>query len=281
MAQEFTGCNSHNDIRPIRAKIRNFPRYAASLSDLPLEENIRLVAVADFIATSFRPRALPIVQVEIVGHADKDFQRGSAFEQSISEERARLIEASLRKRTFTFSLSKASLHVARPATIQWSVWGVGAKEPDDQNVMRGKNPSNMTEQDRKLNRRVEIFLKPSTQRMPFDPEQTLFDILDPGPVSPILPPSLPDWFWHWLPAPNKNEWERVKKQIQGWVKFRLPFAPDWSMSFDTHLLIETAMDELVPDPPPQRWDNVLQGADEADKARTTHAKEGAGSDDDD
>ena len=73
----------------------------------------------------------------------------------------------------------------------------------------------------------------------------------------------------------------MKKQIKEALKFRLPFAPGWYASSDTDLLLETIMDQLLSDPPPQRWDNVLHAGDEADKARKEHSKEGGANDDDD
>jgi hypothetical protein len=68
------GSTTHNDSRPVRMVIRNFPRYAKLLNTLPIEENIKLVIVADFIAESYSPGFLPIVEVRLIGHADRDFQ---------------------------------------------------------------------------------------------------------------------------------------------------------------------------------------------------------------
>ena len=43
--------------------IRNFPRYAKHLNSLPIDENIRLVVVADFIAESYKPGSLSLIHI--------------------------------------------------------------------------------------------------------------------------------------------------------------------------------------------------------------------------
>jgi hypothetical protein len=164
--------------------VRNFPRYSKQLNTLPIDENIRLAVVADFIADSYSPGSMPIVGVQLIGHADEDAQRGPQFEQQISKERAEAVEARLRndvdRRTWTFSIVQTlpNPNVPRPSAIQWTSTGVGASEPDEDNVRRRKTPANMAEQDRKLNRRVVIILEPGNFPVPSDaPDIIIGDVL--------------------------------------------------------------------------------------------------------
>jgi hypothetical protein len=201
---DLDGTTSHTNPGPIRLVVRNFHRYSKLLDTLPIDENIRLAVVADFIAASYRPGSLPVLGVRLIGHADKDFQRGPLFEQQISQERAQAVEARLRNdvdiRTFTFSIVKTvpNPNMPRPSAIRWISTGVGATQPDEENVRRHKTPENMTEEDRKLNRRVEIILEPGNTLVPNnDYDLIIRSLLDDSarlrlPTIPSAPPpSLP------------------------------------------------------------------------------------------
>ena len=152
--------------------VGGFSRYRETVDSLPILEKIRLVVAAEFIAESFRPVALPILGVKIVGHADSDAQRGKAFEQAISQSRARDVERELKQRvsrlTFVFNPFIIPRLSSGPTAqmIDWRAFGVGATEPALANVRRGRSAANMNEADRKLNRRVEIFLEPADSPMP-------------------------------------------------------------------------------------------------------------------
>jgi hypothetical protein len=80
-----------------------------------------------------------------------DAQRGRAFEQSISETRARDVERELRARvtwlTWEFNPTTTPLRKSRPIPeiIDWKVIGVGASQPAPENVRRHRTPANMTE----------------------------------------------------------------------------------------------------------------------------------------
>ena len=81
--------------------------------------------------------------------------------------RAQDVERELRARldrlTWEFSPTVTPMRkLTVSKMIDWQSSGVGAAEPDTQNVKRHRTPANMTEEDRKLNRRVEIYLAPGT-----------------------------------------------------------------------------------------------------------------------
>jgi hypothetical protein len=211
-------------------------------------------------------------------------KRGPKFEQAISEERAQIVAGRLRNdvgiRTFTFSAVQTAPnpHVPRPSAIQWLGTGVGATQPDEENVRRRKTPENMTEADRKLNRRVEIILIPGPTPVPNeDADLIVRQVIEdywknrlplppPGP-----PPKLPDWFWHFIAPPKPDEWKKIKKAIKESLKH-----------FDVETAIETIKDKLLPDAPSGGWhDDLLQLVNELEKARREGQKEWWKDDDDD
>ena len=208
---KFTGQNqtifeldlsaTHTGTGPFRMIVRGFSRYRINVGSLEILERIRLVVTADFIAESFRPGNLPITGVKIIGHADFDAQRGRTFEHDISVTRAQDVERDLRERvdrlTWEFNPIVTPLAQTGPMsrTIDWQSTGVGATKPAAENVKRHRTPANMTEADRKLNRRVEIFLEPGETpvKTPPSPElnKTMEDILRGRRVIPFPPPAPP------------------------------------------------------------------------------------------
>jgi hypothetical protein len=192
---------THSSPGPFRMIIEGFSRYQSTVQSLPILQRIRLVVTADFIAESFRPGALPILGVKMVGHADADAQRGRSFEQSISETRARDIERELKARvtglTWEFNPTTNPLRKSRPIPdiIDWKSSGVGATQPAPENVRRHRTSANMTEADRMLNRRVEIVLEPGVTPVPTPPSaevaKLIEDILRGRRVIPLPPPPPP------------------------------------------------------------------------------------------
>jgi len=73
---------------PVHRVIAGFPRYNFSVSSLPLDQRSQLSQIAALILHSFQPHCQPMLGVLIIGHADRDVQRGSGFEREISVKRA-------------------------------------------------------------------------------------------------------------------------------------------------------------------------------------------------
>jgi hypothetical protein len=143
--------------------VQGFSRYGEPVESLPLDELIQLRVFTDFINGSFDPGSLPITGIHVIGHADTDLQKGKAFEQRISETRARNVQTYLKREVERNATVNNRLVAGTPTatTINWkTVKGVGATQPSPENLKRGKTPANMTEEDRKRNRRVEIILEP-------------------------------------------------------------------------------------------------------------------------
>lgn len=126
---------------PTRTVLSGFPRYSVSVATLPRNEQNKLKGIASLIARSSRPGCRPIRHVRLVGHADRDVQRGPAFEKSVSLQRALEVQRAIQ------GLLRSS-GVSSP--IQWVRVGAGAVRP----VV----PAAYNEQQRALNRRVEITL---------------------------------------------------------------------------------------------------------------------------
>src|SRR5262249_21963707 len=124
---------------PSRQTVSGFPRYRNTFASLPPLEQQNVRNIARRIAQSFRPGCQALRWVRLVGHADRDVQRGPAFEQRISIERAMAVQQALQR------LIGNSGIVSR---IAWQPSGVGAQS------LIVPNPR--SEADRRRNRRVDI-----------------------------------------------------------------------------------------------------------------------------
>jgi hypothetical protein len=240
---ELDSWTTHSNPGPLHAVVWGFSRYRDQVESLDVIEIIRLRVVTDFIVGSFDPGCLPITGIHVVGHADTDFQRGKAFEQLISETRARNVQSYLKKEIdrLTWPIPGIGIDpfkwlVTPPlpipafwtaARIDWkNPRGVGATDPDPQNRRRGKTPQNMTEEDRKRNRWVEIVLEPGDSPLPGVTGDQIGNILDaifgrrPVPPPPPIPP-LPPWMWDpkVMPQPgNTDDWRKVCETVKQWLK---------------------------------------------------------------
>jgi outer membrane protein OmpA-like peptidoglycan-associated protein/peptidoglycan hydrolase-like protein with peptidoglycan-binding domain len=153
LAYEFEGDGRHQPLleaalqqrggcpAPAQVTVSGFRRYQNAVASLPPLERRKIEHIAHLIRQSFQPGCRPILNVRLVGHADRDIQRGPVFEKRISVSRARAMEQAL----------KASLRNPRIASrIAWQPSGVGAS------ALIVPNPR--TEPERARNRRVEVFL---------------------------------------------------------------------------------------------------------------------------
>ena len=126
---------------PTRVTVSSFPRYAENIGSLPLTEQQRVRQIAGLILNSYRPGCSPVLQVDLVGHADRDFQRGPAFEHQISVRRALALQRTLQQLLNNPPIS---------SRIVWQARGVGARRL----VVRSPG----TERERASNRRVDVVL---------------------------------------------------------------------------------------------------------------------------
>src|SRR6516225_5413679 len=99
---------------PTRETVSGFSRYSNAV---PAKERAKVTSMASLLVRSFRPGCKPIRTVRLVGHADRDVQRGPAFERRISAERALAVQQPLKQ------LLNNPLVASR---IAWQASGIGA-----------------------------------------------------------------------------------------------------------------------------------------------------------
>jgi len=230
---ELDALTAHSHPGPLRSVVRGFSRYVEEVGSLDFVERLRLKVVVEFVHSSFSPGSLPIQGIHVVGHADTDYQRGTRFEQEISEHRAQKVQKYLRDEVARKTvLQMRPMDIPTPEKISWyAPRGVGATQPDQDNIKRGKTPQNMNEDDRKRNRRVEVVLEPGDVPMPgADPDWTtrftrfLEDIFGRRrPIHPKPPPPnpLPPWMWDPKVMPrlrDPNELRKYLEKIKDWFE---------------------------------------------------------------
>jgi hypothetical protein len=153
--------------------------YSVHHDRVPLEEDAKLRRLAQRIVDSYD--TAPITVVTIVGHADKELSVPGDAARRLSEEnhsKARAAEVKQRLIGFIKQLRPKG-QMALDRTV-FNASGVGATR------LIVTNPR--TEQDRRRNRRVEIFLGQSlaTPAVPFPPEIDPPQPPDPAVVDPTL-----------------------------------------------------------------------------------------------
>jgi len=132
--------------------IRGWGQYKDRVDLLPGPEQNKIEQIAELIVTSFITEGcIPLGQIAIVGHADKDFH-GPDFEKKVSVERATSVAATLASAIIAGFKKHGIGHLAKGAiAFIPSPTGVGATQPDAANIPHVK--------DRTLNRRVEIHVR--------------------------------------------------------------------------------------------------------------------------
>ena len=130
---------------PTREVIVGFPRYQNTPASLPPVEQQKLRRLAQAIVRSYQRGCRPIRVVRLVGHADRDVQRGHPFENRISRERALAVRQELERLISNRAIS---------SRIRWDVQGAGSSQ------LVAQIPR--TEAERRRNRRVEIIFTDGT-----------------------------------------------------------------------------------------------------------------------
>lgn len=183
---------------PQRRFVGGFPPLTSRVADLPSIEQIDLRMMIEWAIETHKISPFPVIEINCIGHADRDFQRGKAFEQSISERRALSIMNFMRGEIQRLGMDIFA-SITQPtfipifARITFSFDGVGSAQH--------KPASN--EEGRRLNRRVTIeFVR---GKSPQPPPPFIVDITK-------LPPQPPD------PRPDpdgRHPWTRpIPKAIK-------------------------------------------------------------------
>lgn len=138
---EWEGAGGQACPGPGRVTVRGFSRYREDVASLPDKERRNVEQIAGLIVGSYQAGCSPVVQVDLVGHADRDVQRGRAFEDEISTRRALSLQRALRQ-----LINKREIS----SRIVWQARGLGARRMVATNAR--------SEAERALNRRVEVAL---------------------------------------------------------------------------------------------------------------------------
>jgi hypothetical protein len=119
--------------REVDELIRGWGTHKDTVALLPKEEQDKVAKIAELVVTSFTtPGCVPLGQITVVGHADKD-ANGPAFEQKISDERAKSVSAAIGKAIADLFRSR-NINRIQKGAIAFDQKGVGATVPDPSNV---------------------------------------------------------------------------------------------------------------------------------------------------
>jgi outer membrane protein OmpA-like peptidoglycan-associated protein len=141
--EQESGYPSHR--QTIRETVSGFSRYSNAV---PPKERVKIARIAQMIIKSHRS-GQPIRTIRLVGHADRDVQRGASFERKISGDRAQKVRTALIEAIERLSKPLGALPPIS-SRINWPGVAAGATQ------LVVQNPA--TESERSRNRRVDIYL---------------------------------------------------------------------------------------------------------------------------
>ena len=191
---------------PVRRSVSGFPALADRVENLPLVERIQVRALVDWVIESHQPGGFPVTEINAIGHAHRDDERGRAFELDISQRRARAVSLALADEINRLTLSSVPFTVPSIlARIRFVSSGVGSKFAQSAN----------NEVQRSRNRRVTIVFTNSA------PPRSPVDVIDPdalkrclkfgfpgGPRIPRIPQFLDMTF------PTRDEYREIVRLLR-------------------------------------------------------------------
>jgi hypothetical protein len=72
-----------------RRAVSGFPPLTDAVGGLPSREQIELRMLVEWVIETHMPGAFPVIGISCIGHADRDDERGRAFELDMEEKRER------------------------------------------------------------------------------------------------------------------------------------------------------------------------------------------------
>jgi hypothetical protein len=237
---------------------------------LPAVEQFLISDLIDWVIETHVPGAFPVVEINCIGHADRDDVRGRGYEQAISERRARAVLTALEQGIFDRSWGIAmGLYIPTVwSSIRFASSGVGSRDA---------KPA-VNEAQRLRNRRVQMIFKrgsPAAIARPPLPYKDLFKGLDlrrlPYPDGPL--PRIP--YFIDVKYPTRDDWRDLVRAIR---RSPLRFF-DFELKFDLKDAIESLVDALNPPKGDEelfeKWIEDLTDADLDDqrerREKTDHA----------
>jgi outer membrane protein OmpA-like peptidoglycan-associated protein len=193
-----------NTARVVHFDVSGFGRYQHATSALPPAERAKLERAAKIVVDSHRTRMRPIRQINLVGHADRDVQRGPTYEKKISADRAQEVWRELLAAIDRNGAMANLPRLSRSIQVRLRHAGAGAL------VVKGPT----SEAERARNRRVEIYLigagaEPLRVRRPLPPSlrartsalrQTL--LARPAALAELETPAFPTPVFPTAPVPS-------------------------------------------------------------------------------
>jgi outer membrane protein OmpA-like peptidoglycan-associated protein len=154
---ETSSVSSSSREQTIHETVSGFSRYSNAI---PPQERAKILRLAQLIVQSHRS-GQPIRTIRLVGHADRDIQRGANFEKKISGDRALSVQAALSSMIERLSQSISAAYYPMPpisTRINWQQISAGATQRLIQTPK--------SELERTRNRRIEILMSPMRQLSP-------------------------------------------------------------------------------------------------------------------
>jgi hypothetical protein len=227
---------------PARRSVSGFPAYANTVASLPLLEQIDLRMIAEWAIDTHEFAGFPVIKIACIGHADRDVQRGKAFEQRISEERAQAVKTffvnEIGRLTFSIFDVMQPGFVPIVRRIAFESRGVGSSE----------HVPAQTEAGRRANRRVTIVLERG--RSPQRPPPVIVDITRvPLPQPPPDPNPPPPHSWPKpIPPAIKLPKSALEEKLEQIRKSPLRFLDMGSIAKASFNAIREFIDPTLPGP---------------------------------
>lgn len=225
---------------PSRRSVFGFPTHTHTVASLPLLEQIDLRMMAEWAIDTHEFAGFPVTKIACIGHADRDFQRGKAFEQQISEQRAEAVKNffvnEISRLTFSiFDLMQPGF-VPIVKRIAFESRGVGSSD----------HVPAQNEEGRRRNRRVTIVFERGKS-----PQPPLFFILDITklPLPPHDPNPPPPHPWpNPIPPPIKLPKSALEEKLDQIRKSPLRFLDMGSIAKASFNAIREFIDPTRPGP---------------------------------
>ncbi len=234
---------------PVKRSVSGFPPHTKTVANLPLLEQIDLRMMAEWAIDTHEFAGFPVVKITCIGHADRDFQRGKAYEQQISVDRAEAV-----KRFFVNEISRLSFSIfdmMQPGfvpvsrRITYVSRGVGSAE---------HKPA-QTEAGRLRNRRVTIVFE--FGRMPQQSPVSIIDITK-VPLPPHDPNPPPPHPWPKpIPPPIKLPKSDLEEKLDKIRKSPLRFLDMGSIAKASFNAIREFIDPTQPGPEREKAEEQL------------------------
>jgi hypothetical protein len=234
---------------PARRSVSGFPAHTDTVASLPLLEQIDLRMMVEWVIDTHEFADFPVIKITCTGHADRDAQRGRAFEQQISERRAAAVKTFFANEIARLSFSVFDLmqpgFVPIAKRIAFDSLGVGSSEHVPAHNEAG----------RRRNRRVTIQFERGSS-----PQPPLIFILDitKVPLPPHDPSPPPPHPWtRPIPPALKLPKSALEEKLDRIRKSPLRFLDMGSIAKASFNAVREFIDPTLPGPEREKAEEQL------------------------